>query len=82
MVPSSSSWVVSARQLGAHLLRYFTADTEFGPLAPSDRHDVFTAELMVGASGAVAGLARLLDVDRWGSLLLPPGDAFRPIRRV
>jgi serine/threonine protein kinase len=75
-------WVVSARQLGAYLLRYFTAETEFGPLTPSDRHDVFTAELMVGASGAIASLARLLDVDRWGSLLLPPREAFRPMRSV
>jgi serine/threonine protein kinase len=72
-------WCAAARQLGAHLLRYFTADTEAGPLVPSDRHDLFTAELMVGASGAVASLARLLDVERWGSLLLPPRDAFRPI---
>lgn len=75
-------WAASARQLGAHLLRYFAADTEYGPLAPSERHDVFTAEFMVGASGVIASLSRLLDVDRWGSLLMPPHEAFRPICRV
>lgn len=75
-------WLVAARQLGLHLLRYFTADTEAGPLISTDRHDVFTPELMVGASGTVASLARLLDVQRWGSLLLPPREAFRPMHHV
>ncbi len=77
----NDQFVASAQALGARLVRYYTEETEFGPLASSERHDVFTAELMVGASGAAASLARLLDVKRWGSLLLPPRDALRPIRR-
>jgi serine/threonine protein kinase len=72
----------AARSLGAHLMRYYTEETEFGPLTSAERHDVFTPEFMVGASGAAASLARLLDVDRWGSLLLPPRDAYRPIHRA
>jgi class IV lanthipeptide synthase len=61
------------------LIDYFMVETEVGHLVSSERPDVFSPELMVGAAGPAAALARLLAPSRFGSMLMSPRESWRAL---